>query len=170
MDKAITTAFMIIVSIVVSVMVFNTVYPAVVQGSESLVNMSGRMDNRLKSGIEIVHIAAELDSNGVWQDSNGDGNFDVNVWVKNTGSLRIPAVGASDVFFGPEGNFTRIPHVDQAGGTYPNWEWTVENDDAWDPTATARININYGSALTSGRYFVKIVITNGLADDDYIGL
>lgn len=170
MDKAITTTFMIIVSIIVSVMVFNTVYPAVVRGSESLVVMRGRIDDRMKSQIEIVHATGELDSNGMWQDSNGDGNFDVFVWVKNVGSTKVAAVERLDVFFGPEGNFARIGHYNETGGSYPYWEWTVENDSEWNPTATVRITVNYGNALASDRYYVKIVIPNGLSDHEFFGM
>jgi hypothetical protein len=170
MDKALTTSFMIIVSIVVSVMVFNTVYPAVVQGSASLVTMRTRMDERMKSQIEIIHAAAELDAYGNWQDTNGDGNFSTFIWVKNVGAVRIAAVAEVDLFFGPEGNFTRIPYVDDAGGSYPYWDLHVENDTAWNPTATARITIHDGWQRPRGRYFVKVVIPNGLADDTFFGM
>ncbi|OUC08928.1 hypothetical protein RY27_06080, partial [Litorilinea aerophila] len=73
MDKAITTALMLIVSVVVSVMVFNTVYPAVNQSSAALVGMRGRIDDRLKSQVEIIHATGELDKDGAWQDINGNG-------------------------------------------------------------------------------------------------
>lgn len=170
MDKAITTTFMLIVSITVSVMVFNTVYPAVAQSSESLVSMSGRMDERMKSQIEIIHISGELDKDGNWQDVNGDGHFDVSVWVKNVGSKRLSAVAKIDVLFGPEGNFALIPYKDDVGGGFPYWDWSIENDTHWNPTATARITIHYGNILGSGRYFVKVVTPSGIADDDFFAM
>ncbi len=170
MDKAITTAFMIIVSVVVSVMVFNAVYPAVVQGSASLTSMQSRVDERMKSQVEIIHVAGELDSAGNWQDSNGDGYFSTLIWAKNLGSLRISAVSEVDVFFGPEGNFVRIPYETDAGGSFPYWSLTVENAEQWDPTGTARITINDGSPRPRGRYFVKIVLPNGMGDDDFFGM
>lgn len=170
MDKAITTVFMIIVSIVISVMVFNTVYPAAVRGSDSLVSMRTRMDERMKTQIAMVHATGELDSSGNWQDTNGDGRFNVFIWVKNIGSLRIAAVTDVDVFFGPEGNFMRIPYKDDAGGSYPYWDWQVENDTHWNPTATARIIIYYSTPLARGSYFVKIVTPSGPADDSFFSL
>jgi hypothetical protein len=170
MDKAITTAFMIIVSVVVSVMVFNAVYPAVVAGSASLTSMQARMDERMKVQIEIVHVTAELDGWGVWQDSNGDGHFSTLLWVKNVGSLRIAAVTELDVFFGPEGDYVRIPYKDDAAGTFPYWDLTVENAAQWDPTGTARITIHDGAPRARGRYFVKVVLPNGLSDEDFFGL
>lgn len=170
MDKAITTAFMVIVSVVVSVMIYNTVYPAVVQSSNSVINMRTRMDDRLRSQIEIIHATAELDQDGVWQDTNGDGRFNGFVWLKNIGSSRISAVGQTDLFFGPEGNFARIPHEEHAGGAYPYWTWDVENDESWDPTTTVKVTIHYSSPLSTGRYFVKAVLANGLSFEYFFSL
>ena len=61
MEKTIVTAFMVIISVIVSVMVYNTVYPAAVQGSASLRNMRDRMDDRIQSQITIVQAVGELD-------------------------------------------------------------------------------------------------------------
>ncbi|MBK9613759.1 hypothetical protein [Candidatus Amarobacter glycogenicus] len=41
----------------------------------------------------------ELDSSSWWQDTNGDGDFDVFAWVKNVGETRIVALEQTDVFF-----------------------------------------------------------------------
>jgi hypothetical protein len=161
---------MIIISIVLSIMVFNMVYPAVVRSGDSLVNMRTRIDDRLKSQVSIVHVTGEYGANGNWSDTNGDGRFNAFVWVKNIGSTRISAVERMDLFFGPQGNFTHIPYVDQAGGSYPYWDWAVENDSLWEPTATGRITIHYSSSPARGRYFVKVVIPSGVADEMYFGL
>jgi len=170
MDKAITTTFMIIASIVTTVMVFNAVFPAVLRSRDTLVTMRGRLDERLKSQIAIIHATGELDENGAWQDTNSDGNFDIFLWVKNVGAVRIPAVERIDLFFGPEGNFARIPYQAEASGTYPHWEWQVENDAYWNPTATVKITIHFSAILPSERYFLKVVLPNGIADSDYFGL
>jgi archaellum component FlaG (FlaF/FlaG flagellin family) len=152
LDKTIITAFMVIVGVVSAVFVFNTIYPAVIQSGDAMISMERRLDERLRSQVEIIH-ASE------WNGTNAL------VWVKNIGSSSIKAVEMCDVFFGPEGNFSRIPHKDEATGT-PYWEWEVENDTGWKPTATLRITITYGLPL-SGRYFVKVVIPNGLSDEYY---
>lgn len=170
MDKAITTTFMIIASIITSVMVFNTIYPAIVRSRDTLVVMRGRLDEEIKSQIEIIHAAGELDRNGSWQDSNGDGNFDIFLWVKNVGAVRIPAVERVDLFFGPEGNFVRIPHQVEAGGLYPYWEGQLENDAYWNPTATLRMTIHFSALQSSQRYFLKVVLPNGVADTYYFSL
>jgi len=149
-DKVITTTFLIIVSVVCAVLVFNAVYPAVIQSSHAMVSMKSRVDDRLKSQIEIIH------ATGKTTDSNAF------VWVKNVGSLRIAPVESCDVFFGPEGNFSRLSY---GGG----WSYDVENDNQWNPTATLKITIT--STISSGtRYFVKVVTPNGISDEDYFSI
>lgn len=170
MDKVITTTFMIIASIVTTIMVFNGVFPAVLRSRDAMTTMRGRMDERIKSQVVIIHAASELDSDATWQDGNGNGNFDVFVWVKNVGALRIAAVDSVDLFFGPEGNFARIPSKAAAGGVYPYWEWQVENDTSWDPTTTLKLTVKFSNILASERYFIKVVIPSGLADTYYFSM
>ena len=113
-----------------------------------------RIDERLQSQIEIIHATGNDSSNAY-------------VWAKNTGSLTIGAIERCDVFFGQEGNFSRIPHEDDAGGLTPWWNYEVEADTKWKPSTTLRITITYGGSVLSGRYFVKIVGPNGISDDTY---
>jgi hypothetical protein len=75
-----------------------------------------------------------------------------------------------DLFFGLDGNFNRIATIDEAGGTFPYWEWEVENDTNWNPTATLKITIHSDSPLPSGRYFVKIILPNGVSTEYFLSL
>jgi len=154
LDKAITTTFMVIVSVILAVMVFNAVYPAVIQSSDAMINMKSRVDERLKSQIEIIHATG----NGIY----------AFVWVKNIGSLRIAAIERSDVFFGPETNFDRILHDDETPDT-PYWTYEVEGSGSeWVPRATLMITVTNSSSLIDGtRYFVKVVAPNGVSDEYY---
>ena len=170
MDKTIVTAFMVIISVVASVLVFNSLYPAIQQSSDAMVVMKSRLDDRMKSQIEIVHASGELNSSGSWQDANGDGRFNVFIWTKNIGSSRISGLDRVDLFFGPEGDFTRIPHESTAGGSYPYWTASLENDTNWNPTATLQITIHFSSTLASGRYFIKVITPNGVEDQIFMGL
>lgn len=170
MDKTITTAFMVIVSVVASVMVFNALYPAIVQSNNAMIIMKSRLDDRLQSEVEIIHASGELDGSGAWQDVNGDGRFNSFIWVKNIGASRISALERIDLFYGPEGNFSRIPHQNNAGGSFPYWTASLENDTEWNPTATLKITIHYSSALPTGRYYIRIVTPNGIEDTYLTGL
>ncbi len=169
MDKVMTTALLIVIGMIMAVALFNAAYPAVTESSQAISDMAERTKDRLQSQIEIIHVAGELDSSGWWQDVNGNGYFDVFVWVKNVGSIRIFPVESVDVFFGPEGNFARIPVASQAGEAYPRWTGQVENGSDWTPTATMKITIAYALPLPTGRYFIKVTAPNGVFDDDFAG-
>lgn len=165
MDKAITTALLIVISMVMSVLLFNAVYPAVTRGSESITSMTTSVTNRMRSQVEIIHAAGELDGSGFWHDGNSNGEFDVFVWVKNTGDSRITPIEQSDFFFGQEGNFVRIPYAANNGSGFPYWSYALENATDWDPNATLKIVVHYGVPLTSGRYFAKLsTITDAQAE------
>ena len=155
MDKMIVTALLIIAGVVSAVVVFNTIYPAAVQSGDALTSRQRRIDERLRSQIEIIHATGKSDSS------------DVFVWVKNVGSSHISAIESCDVFFGLESNFARIPYNE---GT-PHWEYELENDSAWNPTATLKITIRYGATYPSaGRHFLKVTIPNGISDEYYFSI
>ena len=151
MDKTIVTAFLIIAGVVSAVLLFNTVLPALTRSSDAISARERSIDDRLKSQVEIIHATA-------------NGNLAM-IWVKNIGTLSIRAFESCDLFFGPEGNFGRIPLEQHSAGT-PYWEWQVENGGNWDPTTTLQITVTNGSLL-SGRYFVKMVIPTGSSDETF---
>ncbi|MBK8986474.1 MAG: hypothetical protein IPM39_10390 [Chloroflexi bacterium] len=165
MDKAIMTTMLIVISMVMGVLLFHAAYPAIIESNDAMTSMTSRADEKLRSQITIVHSVGELDSRGWWQDTNGDGNFNVFAWVKNVGETRMVALEQTDVFFGPEGAFNRIPHHSKASG-YPYWTWQVENGSQWTPTTTLKITVHYGVPLGNGRYFLKVITPNGV-DAEY---
>ena len=149
MDKIIVTGLLLIAGVISAVFVFNSMFPVIAQSSDAMVSMERRADDRLKTQIQIIH-ASQAGS-------------DVVVWVKNVGSVRIIGIDSSDLFFGPQGNFDRLPY----GVGAPSWQYQVENDTDWNPTATIRITISGYAPLDSGRYFVKLVLPNGMSDETY---
>jgi hypothetical protein len=167
MDKVITTALLIIASMVLAVVLFNSTYPAVTNSGQAISVMASRADDRLQSQIVVIQVAGEK-AGGWWQDVNGNGYFDVFAWVKNIGTTRIFPIQAMDVFFGPEGNFVRIPEASQAGQAYPRWTGQIENGSEWTPTATLKITISYAEPLPAGRYYLKVTAPNGVFSDDYV--
>ena len=159
MEKTITTSLMIAVSMILVIMLFNIAYPAVIQGGEAVTGMAGDVADRMKTQITVIHASSE------------NGTRDVAAWVKNVGDTRIIAVNQVDVFFGPEGNFVRIPQESQAvQGTFPYWTWQVEGGGDWNPTGTLEIVIHYENALSAGRYFMKISLPNGVSSEYYLGI
>ena len=148
MDKIIVTLLLIIAGVVCSIVVINAAYPAITGSSGAIADAASKIDDRIRSQVEVIEIAH--------QDS------DVYVWVKNVGSSRIGSIESSDIFFGLQGNFSRITH---GGSTAPYWDYSIENDTKWGPTATVKITIHLESA-PSGTYYFKIVLPNGISDEE----
>lgn len=138
--------------------VINVVMPAVNRASSALVSSADVADDRLSSRIEIIHATGQ------------DAVSQSDTWVKNTGAVRITALQRIDVFFGPETSFQRIPYGG-SGCTAPCWDYKIENDTVWNPTATLRITIFTSSPLATGTtYFVKIVTPVGVEDTKFFTL
>ena len=158
MDKAITTALLIIAGVVCMIFVFNSVYPTINRSSQAMVSMAEQVDERMKSRISIVHGASSSD------------NLSVYLWIKNVGTQRIVNIKASDLFFGPSDNFSRIPYVDDAAGSHPQWTYTLENDTEWQTSATLKVTITYTDNQSAGTYYSKFIIPNGISDEYYFSM
>jgi flagellar protein FlaG len=144
-----------IAAIVSVVAVTNAVLPSVGRTTGALISTSSVVQDRIASQIEIVHATGQ------------DGNPDADVWVKNIGAATVDPVDRIDVFFGPSGDFQRIPYGG-SGCTAPCWEYTVENATDFEPTATLEIIVHDSANLTAGQtYYVKVVTPNGVDDSKY---
>jgi archaellum component FlaG (FlaF/FlaG flagellin family) len=151
MDKAITTILLLIAGVICTVMVINTVYPAVNRSTAAMVSIAGKADERMQTQVEVIQTASV-------------GN-DVHVWVKNIGTARIMAIEQSDLFFGAAGEQTRISY----GSGSPYWDYQIENNTDWMPMATVRLTIHLAAA-PSGNYVMKFVLPNGISDEHVFGV
>ena len=158
MDKAVTTALLIIAGVVCMVFVFNSVFPMVNRSSQAMVSMAEKVDERMKSRINIVHAANSANRTSVY------------LWIKNIGTQRITNVDDCDLFFGQENDFDRIPYTEDAGETYPQWDYYLENDTEWQTSATLKISITYSSDPGAGTYYSKFIIPNGISDEYYFSM
>lgn len=158
MDKAITTALLIIAGVVSMIFVFNSVYPMINRSSAAMTSMADTVDDRMKSRISIVHAANSGDRTTVY------------IWVKNVGTTRIVSIEQSDVFFGKTTDFNRIPYTAGAGGAYPQWTYSIENDAEWGNSATVKITISYSSDPGAGTYYIKVIIPNGISDEYFFSM
>ena len=158
MDKVVTTALLIIAGVVCSIFMFNSVFPVINRSSEAMVSMTDKINDRMESRISIVHATCAAARQTVY------------IWVKNVGGNSIPSISDSDVFFGKEGNFMRIPYDGDAGGAKPSWTYTIENDTVWETKATLKITITYQGDPGAGKYYLKIVIPNGISDEYYFSV
>lgn len=169
MDKVISAILLIIASVVGVGLVLNSALPAIGRASGAMSSSSSQVDTRIKTQIQIIHTVGELDQDGAWQDTNGDGYFNVFIWVKNIGAARITDVEDCDIFLGQEGNFARIPYASDTSG-YPQWDFQVENGAEWVPGATMKFTVSYSSALAQGNYLVKVTTPSGNLDEDFFSM
>ena len=150
MDKAIVTVMLIICGIVASLAVFNGIYPAVTQSSGAISDASNKLSDQIESRIAVIQVS----SNGVL----------VEAWVKNVGTVSIMDVVNSDIFMSPQGSYERIPYGDT---TPPYWEYQIEGSGTiWGQAGTIKISVHLSAPLTPGVYTFKMVIPNGISDED----
>jgi hypothetical protein len=156
MDKIIVTVMLIIGGVVASFAVFNGIYPAIQRSGAAITSASDSLNNRIQSDIRIIQV-------------NEDGST-VEAWVKNIGSSDIVTVENSDIFFGPQGDFTRIP-FGTTGSPLPYWNYEMEGADSqWRPTDTNKIVIHLASSPTPDTYILKMIIPNGIFDETVFGV
>jgi len=140
------------------IFVFNSVYPMINRSSQAMSSMADTVDQRMQSRINVVHAA------------NSANRQEIYLWVKNVGSQRILEIPKSDLFFGLEHDFVLVPYKDNAGTSYPRWDYTLENNTEWGTSATLKITIYYDSDPGQGTYFVKFIIPNGISDEFYFSM
>lgn len=86
MEKSITTAILLIASIIAALALTNAVLPAMGKSAGALVTANKSAAERIKTDIAIVNATGDATNNKV------------TVWVKNIGTQSIKAINASDVF------------------------------------------------------------------------
>jgi archaellum component FlaG (FlaF/FlaG flagellin family) len=171
MDKVLSTILLMVAAVVCVTLVINAVYPAITSSTGALGSASARMNERMRSQIEMIHASGELDESESWQDTNSNGYFDVFVWVKNVGAEPVVDVERCDVFLaGNQTAWAWIPHADYAEGAYPQWDYVIENGSTWSTAVSVRMEISYESPLASGEYRAKLLIPNGVSDEYFFSM
>ena len=155
MDKAIITVLLTVASIVAMLGVFNAILPTIQRTSGAVITASSVVDERIQTDVSIVHATGQ------------SGTATAYVWVKNVGASTVDSLDKLDVFFGPQGDYQRIP-PGNAGCATPCWQYAIENDTTFQPTATMRITLNLAADLaTSTTYYAKVVTPNGVPNARY---
>jgi len=148
-----------IAAIVATVVVINSVLPAIQRTSSDIVAASDVVGTRLRSDVKVIETA------GI------DGQDSVQIWAKNVGAINIPSLNKIDVFFGEVDAFERIdydslptcPNPVPPPRTEPCWQYQLENDTEWTPFATLRITVYLDYNLAAGTdYISTIVLPNGI--------
>jgi archaellum component FlaG (FlaF/FlaG flagellin family) len=160
MEKVITSMLLMIAAIVASVVVINSVMPSVQRTGTDISAASDVVGDRLRTDVRVIEATGTV------------GGDEVYIWVKNTGASTIPTIDKTDIFFGETNNFERIGYDDQATCPTPNppprlepcWQYGIENNTRWEPTATVRVTVYLDYTLAASTdYVVTIVLPNGVS-------
>ncbi len=156
-QNVITTAILIIATVIAVVALINGVFPAVNKASGSVMSISDASNDRMKSEIVIICESANA------------ADFAMNVYVKNAGTLKIdPArIAMTDIYFG---DGTSTVRCNRPGSGVPTWEYSImdgNEDGSWDAGETMNILIKTDNHdFKNGRQRVTIVLYNGVSAGD----
>jgi len=149
MEKVITTALLVIASIVAAMALINAVLPALGKSSSALATANSEAAARIKTDIEIIY-------------STGDTAGTVTAWAKNVGTQVIRSIKDSDVIIikpSAAGGVKRLSYV--AGCTSECWDFTIEDSKtAWISAVTVKFTLT--TTVTSGSYTISIAAPNGV--------
>jgi hypothetical protein len=139
---------LIIGGVIVSLAIFNGLYPAINTSSSAINDATGKVSDRIESRVEIIQVT----NNGSY----------VYAWIKNVGTSTIDSIERSDIFYGLSTDFSRVTY---GGAGTPRWGYSLEGGySAWDPTVTCKVTITLAGAPSAGSYIFKFVIPNGVYD------
>jgi len=150
--EVITSAILMIVSVIAAVAFVNAVLPSVYGLSDSYNSVARSMEDQFKTDIDIIFIYP-------------DGN-NVSVWIKNVGSSNIPLseLQFCDVFIMSSSGYWN-PGFESA--STPSWEYTLENGDGdiWNRGETIKVAIEL-DALPGDIYKISFFLYNGVSTSD----
>ena len=150
MDKVITTALLMIASVVAALALINAVLPALGKSSSALATANGVAAARIRTDVDVIH-------------STGDTAGTITVWVKNVGAQVIHSVKDSDVIItkpAAAGGVKRLASV--SGCTSECWDFTIE-DSAADWSTAVTVKFTLSTTVTAGSYSVFMATPNGVS-------
>jgi archaellum component FlaG (FlaF/FlaG flagellin family) len=152
MDKVITTGLLIIASIAAAIALINAVLPAMNRSSSALVAANSSAADRIRTHIEVVHVAS---------DTSPGGEDQIIIWVKNVGVNRIAPIESSDIFLDMPGTVKQLSHGSSSGAEY--WDYTIENGAEWTQGVTIKMTAHLANgSVTSGTYSVSVSVYNAV--------
>ena len=152
MEKAIVTALLIIGSVVATVAIINAVIPAAGKGSSALLTANSDASDRIKTDIDIVFATG----------STADDT--ITFWIKNTGSLKINPIDASDIILTTPTTVTRIPNTGSSSSN-PRWDFSIEEGTEWARSVTVKVTMTFtgDSDVAEGVHKISMTVYNGVS-------
>ena len=149
MDRVIVTGFLIIAGVITAVILLGVLSTSVEDTAETIKTTSRQADAQTKSGITILQVL-----------TNGNGT-QLDIWVKNTGSIQIQPLENVDVFLMDiEGNWgdyiTYLPGGPVGGEN--TWRVLSNVGLKWNPgdTFQLRASLRANPVLNDNGYNISI--------------
>lgn len=152
MDKVITSALLIIASVVAAMALINAVIPAVGKSSSALLQANSSAADRIRTDIEIVHVGT---------DTSPVGEDQIIVWVKSVGPNTIDLIDSTDIFLTTPTSVKRISYA--ADGSPESWNYIIENGSVWTQAVTVRMTLHLTDAsVAAGAYTISVNVYNSV--------
>ena len=146
MEKTITTAILIIASLIAAIALINAVLPATGKSASALATANSEAAKRIKTDIDVIY-------------ATGSTSGTITIWVKNVGAQVIRSVKDSDIIIKKPGGVSRLSYV--SGCSSECWDYTLEdNAAAWTTAVTVKFTVT--TAVAAGSYSVSIAAPNGV--------
>ncbi len=151
-EEAISTAILTVATIIAALVLINAMYPSLYSASGSILSMSGRASDRIRTDLTVLT---------VWYPPDRQGDIALEAWVKNTGSTTITGkdLNNTDLFL-YTGNAMSVRIPDDS------WTHTFMNGDGdanWDPAETLHVVVHYDPAgSTPGTWRLRIALPDGI--------
>lgn len=145
MEKAITSAMLIIASVVAALALINAVIPAMGKSASALATANSQTADRIRTDIEIIHA------------TGNDSTDTITVWVKNVGSKVIKPVTSSDIILITPTTVSSLPYV--SGCTSECWDYSLEGGASeWTKWVTVKFTLK--TSVETGLYTVTLSSPN----------
>lgn len=159
-SEVISSALLMIATIVATVALINAVIPSIYSMSGSITSVTHSVNEQMKTDVKFIY------------ETTDDSNH-LTAWVKNTGQTQIPLTNfnRTDVFYGDANGAMARAQLNSTD--YPAWTFSLENDNGngqWDPGETIRLDITAPvdqPFVTGTDYKVRLTLYNGAFCEDY---
>ena len=148
MQGVISTALLLIASVIAATALINAVLPAANKSSGALLSANSAAADRIKTDIEIVHA------------SGNDTSNKITLWVKNIGTKNIVPISASDVILTTPSDVLRLPYV--SGCSSECWDYSIEGSGSdWKQSVTVKFTLL--TSVTTGVYTITLSVVNAVS-------
>jgi hypothetical protein len=152
MEKVITTALLIIASVIGAIALTNAYLPAVSRSSGAILVSSAGVAERVKTDVAIVFATGVTSAT------------EVRFWAKNVGVQEVKAIDKGDLFLTTPSEIKRIAYNASCASAAPEcWSYTLEGGAAsWVQATTIKVTVRLNT-LPAGQYTIKFVVPNGVS-------